>query len=249
MRDAIVFSGSNVLDFYDVRVNVARIPEVIGKLRRAQKIWDLTETGSFDLVSCLLAEDRIYSGNLRSKAIASAIVQLGLLERYLKLYPRPLFYLGHANGECALKVATGHVSFEEMVRGFHWHKNQPSLLTVDQPEPILSGVSLTEYRLYQREGGIEDWDYREVECDKTNIQRIITNLVEEQEVKKFVNVGPGSQYIQRYSQSMAHVDVQILDSIDMDPMLTWFWPLIKTNDGFLGSDRGGQRQWQKGIAQ
>ena len=65
MRDALVFNGASNLDFQDIRSNVVRIPEVIARIREAQKLWDKLSTQALDLANFINSEDSVFLGAIR----------------------------------------------------------------------------------------------------------------------------------------------------------------------------------------
>src|SRR3954468_7812438 len=104
MRDALVFNGASNLDFQDIRTNVIRIPEVVVRIREAQKIWDSIATTSLDLANFIASEDAVFLGHIKLKSFATAVVQVGLLDRYLKTHALPEYLVGAVNGDSPLMV-------------------------------------------------------------------------------------------------------------------------------------------------
>jgi hypothetical protein len=221
MKDAVLFNGPNSLDRQDLREKVIRIPEVIRGLRRAQEIWDASEYPAFDLANFLASEDKIFLGNIRLKTLAAAVVQIGLYERYVKNFRAPEFLIGNTNGDSALKVVAGLMSFDDMLataNSFRMLRSSPQIPFTDAP--LLAGVSLTEYGLArsQAEGG-----YEVVEDHQMDVEKLIFNLAEKRQVRKIVNIGPGGQLMQPSLERLSLSEVQVIESIDMDPLLNWFW--------------------------
>jgi hypothetical protein len=229
MSDALVFNGACNLDFQEIRTNVIRIPEVIARIREAQKIWDTLAVTSLDLANFIASEDAVFLGHIKLKSFATAVVQVGLLDRYLKSNRLPEFVLGTINGDSALLVALGKVSFLELVA-------ESSALTGTagrpQPEasggfelPVLAGVQLCEYGIYRRN---EKGEYLRQMSDSREIERMLVELVDQYDVKKLLMIGPGNSIFKKILDLTSR-DVQVLESIDMDPMLSWFWSHLKEN--------------------
>jgi hypothetical protein len=42
-------------------------------------------------------------------------------------------------------------------------------------------------------------------------------------VRRFVNFGPGNLLFSNLEGDLRLADIQVLESIDLDPMLSWFW--------------------------
>lgn len=228
MRDAIVFSGVSNLDFQEIRTNVIRIPEVVARIREAQKIWDTVASTPLDLANFIGSEDAIFLGNIKLKAFASAVVQVGLFDRYLKHHTLPEFVVGICNGDSALKYAIGQMNFFDLVA------ESPAVSNVIQARPVavagdlpmLSGVHLAEYAVFQRDA---DGQYTRVKTELRELEKMVVELVDRHGVKRIVTVGPGNVIFGGRSHELASRDVQMLESIDLDPMLSWFWQHMKEN--------------------
>lgn len=226
MTDAVVFNGLNALDFHDVRFNVIRIPEVSFRVNQAQSIWDCTDQPGFSFFNFLTAEDSVYLSNIKLKSLAAAVVQVGLYDRYLRNFRRPQYLIGSTNGDSPLHVAVGKISFEEMVHNSMALSSPRPLVIADQP--LLAGISLTEYGVYRLgEQGVED-----VEVDRMDINKLVQRMIDDHNVQKFINIGPGNLLLNEIHQQLALSEVQILESIDLDPMLSWFWPGMKRSSEF-----------------
>jgi hypothetical protein len=232
MRDALVFNGASNLDFQDIRSNVIRIPEVVIRIREAQEIWDTLAGTSLDLANFVASEDLVFLSNIKLKGFATAVVQVGLLDRYLKTHKLPEFVLGAVNGDSPLQVALGKKTFIDMVAqspalgGAAVRPLAPTGGTGGGDLPVLAGVQLAEYGIYQRG---EDGAYKPVKSDSLEAERMIVELVDEHEVRKLVMVGPGNCIFGRRIMDLTARDVQVLESIDLDPMLSWFWSNLREN--------------------
>jgi hypothetical protein len=230
MRDALVFNGASNLDFQDIRTNVVRIPEVVQRIREAQAIWDKVSATPLDLANFIGSEDDVFLSHIKLKSFATAVVQVGLLDRYLKNHKMPEFVVGAINGDSPMKVAMGQMTFFELVseslaaNGSRPRGAQPVASALDLP--ILAGVQLVEYAVFvlSPEGG-----YARKETDIRELERMIVDLVDQHEVNKLVMVGPGSSVSGKKVLDLTSRDVQVLESIDLDPMLSWFWTKLREN--------------------
>jgi hypothetical protein len=229
MRDALVFNGACNLDFQDIRTNVIRIPEVIVRIREAQQIWDSIAATPLDLANFIASEDAVFLGHIKLKSFATAVVQVGLLDRYLKTNKLPEFVLGSVNGDSALLVALGKITFYELV-------SQSSALTgvAGRPVPaasggfelpVLAGVQLAEYGIFRKN---DKGDYVRLMSDSREIERMLVELIDQYDVKKMSMIGPGNAIVKKILDLTSR-DVQVLETIDMDPMLSWFWRHLKEN--------------------
>lgn len=238
MAEAIVFNGLNSLDFYEVRKNVCRIPEVVSRIRAAQSFIDAQTELELDVLNFIGSDDKTFLNHIRFKSLAACIVQVGLYDRYLTRNKFPQFFIGNINGDSAMKVACGVMSFEHMLKNstaFGETDSQESVQGVVAlqagSEPVLSGFSLTEYAVFKRlpeEEIVEDAaPYVRLEIEPMAVDKIIHKLVDEEELKKVVNIGPGNLLVSRTSEDLILEQLTILESIDLDPMLSWFWPSLK----------------------
>lgn len=228
MRDALVFNGASNLDFLEIRTNVVRIPEVVARIREAQAIWDTVSSQPLDLANFISSEDAYFLSNIKLKSFAAAVVQVGLLDRYLKTHSLAEFMIGAVNGDSPLKVALGQLSFFDMIAespvlgGVKLVAVPP--LGAAGELPVLAGVQLAEFAVF-RKG--EDGEYRRLSVDTREVEKMIASLVDDFEVRKIVMVGPGNTLLNHASSVIAERDVQLLESIDLDPMLSWFWSRLK----------------------
>lgn len=243
-KNALVFSGRNGLDFIELRQGVLRIPEVTLRIREAQKILDTPvmgadgpiETDCVDLMNLISSDDDMFFRNIQLKSLASAIVQVGLFDRYMKTQKRPDYMVGNSNGDTAMMVCAGRMSFREMVEtsaaahslrsGGKAAEKVVSLVLV--AAPLLSGLSLTEYsalELKANESGVVS--YQPVQGTSMELRKIVASLHEEQGVDRFVNIGPASALRGSDYRMFGSGDIEALDSIDLDPMLGWFWRQVR----------------------
>jgi hypothetical protein len=241
MSDAVVFNGLNSLDFVDVRRNVCRIPEVVSRIRQAQQYVDENTDLDFDFLNFIVSDDKTFLSHIRYKSLAACIVQVGLFDRYLRYHKRPSFMIGNINGDSALQVACGVISFESMTKksaafADNTLEDKPCEVVSLQAgsEPVLSGFSLTEYAVF---GQIEPSELAEgeppfakIEVDQMGVSKIVHKLVDEHMLGQIVNIGPGNLLISRTGEDLILDQLAILESIDLDPMLSWFWPELKQSN-------------------
>ena len=230
MIESVIFNGLNSLDFQDVRSNVTRIPEVIKRIREAQTLWDDNQDTHFDLLNFICSDNKTFYSNIHLKSLASAVVQVGLYDRYLRFQKKPEFLVGNYNGDSVLKVATGEMTFAELVIKSAAVLNSDlqiheAINKVPETEPILSGISLTEYAAFQWND--EQGAFLKVTEGQMDISGIIHTIVEDHQVRKIVNIGPGNSLVTRSNDDLILEEVQILESIDLDPMLSWFWTSMR----------------------
>lgn len=228
MRDALVFNGASNLDFQDIRANVIRIPEVVNRVREAQQIWDTVATKPLDLANFIASEDATFLNDIKMKSFATAVVQVGLLDRYLRNHKLPEYILGAINGDSPMKVAMGKQGFLDLVAESPASGNVPDVPRVtDGGLPVLTGIGIAEYAVFRR--SLHTGEYERLSTDIREAERMIVDLVDHHEVKRLVMVGPGNSVFGRKIVDLTTRDVQVLESIDLDPMLSWFWSHLKEN--------------------
>lgn len=231
MKNAVVFAGRNGLDFSELRAGVLRIPEVTLRIREAQRILDSTELPKIDLFNVVSSEDEHFFRNIKLKSLLASIVQVGLFDRMVKNQRRPDFMVGNSNGDSAMMVAAGLMTFEQMVRNSQaldtMKPSEKIVSLVAEPAPLLAGLSLTEFRALkavQTETGLT---YQPVNESAMEIKKSVAQLHADQGVRRFVNVGPASAIRRSEYDLIGSDDVESIDSIELDPMLGWFWSSIR----------------------
>ncbi len=243
---AIVFSGRNGLDFSELRTSILRIPEVTMRIRQAQAVLDTLELPKVDFFNVISSDDDTFFRNIKLKSLAAAVVQIGLYDRHVKNQRRPDFMVGNSNGDSAMLVCAGLMTFDEMVCNSQAvdslkPQNVLSMLDVKQTNerspseglvlvaaPLLAGVSLTEFRALEavqnESGGLS---YSPT-CDGAmDIKKIVEALHMERGVERFISIGPASA-VRTSDYKAISEDIEALDSIEMDPMLGWFWKSVRT---------------------
>lgn len=229
MRDALVFNGASNLDFQEIRSNVIRIPEVVQRIREAQNIWDAEGGAPLDLATFIAADDSVFLGHIRLKSFATAVVQVGLLDRLLKQHRLPQYIVGASNGDSPLKVAIGQLEFREMIRTSPALTNQstrtlkPVVGVPGLELPVLTGIQLVEYAIFER----SEAGFSPVTSEAKEVEKMVVDLVENHDVERLIMVGPGHSIFGRKMRELTDRDVQVLESIDLDPMLSWFWSNLK----------------------
>ena len=241
-KSVAVFAGRNGLDFWDVRLAVLRIPEVLGRLRDAQRILDsIVDLPRLDLICYVGSGDDHFQRNIKMKSLASAIVQVALFDRYAKLGRRPQYLLGASNSDSAMMVCAGLQTFDSLVREssaletLRPATERPAGLRLVDDAPILSGISLVEYQALEAQPdphlGPAGIQWVQVASGFMDFTKIAAKLQEDYEVNQFVNIGPANGLLGRGqkppSPAVSSLDLIVLDSIEMDPMLGWFWKDVR----------------------
>lgn len=205
-----------------------RIPEVSMRIRQAQTILDSMGLPPVDLFAVLSSDDEGFFHNIALKGLLAAIVQVGLYDRYIDSHPAPEFLVGSTNGDSALLFALGRISFEGMVRN---SQAIPTLGPSDQvvslavfPVPLLSGLSLVEYGAFEaKPNDLGTTSYDLIQNTSMELKKIISSLHTDHGVSLFINFGPGSPLRISDYRMFGTGDLEAIDSIELDPMLSWFW--------------------------
>lgn len=232
MRDALVFGGANALDFADVRLGVVRIPEVSLRLEEAQGVWDKNCGSTFSFHHFLCSEDQIFFKNLSLKTLSLAVVQLGLFDRFKRIFHRPQILIGNTKNDSALMVAAGLMTFQELImssRACHMIRPLAHLQAVG--DLALSGPILPQFQAYaQAANSTSEQVDKMLPIGEPNmsLQKVLESAVDERRIERIIHVGPG--LIDRTILSELETrDIQIVESIDIDPMLSWFWRDLNTH--------------------
>lgn len=230
MFDAMVFSTVNALEFLEVRRNTIRIPEVFQKVREAQTIWDQVSDRSLDLANFIGSDDQGFLGNLRLKNLATAVVQLGLLDRWLKQNELPRYLVGLHNGDAPVKVAARQQTFDELVRESHalGQIRTPTLTLHGGGLPILAGISLAEFCLLHK----SEHGYESLAENEMDFRRLMTMMLSQKEtgvagkqqaIRRIVVLGPGHSHVEAQLKQNGIKNVEVVDAVTQDPLLGWFW--------------------------
>jgi hypothetical protein len=237
---AVVFAGRNALDQADIRLGVLRIPEVTQILREAQISFDKYSSQSFDLRAFLMADDREFLAQSKLKSLVATLVQIALFERWQKFHSKPNYLIGNSNHESALQFAAGRKNLDEIIRESSFVvKSNPNFLqttnfsstneAIDhQNLPILGGANLVEYEISILNHSTQK--YISIRQHEMDALRLFAYMADQLPIDQLVNVGPGCPLFSNYNKILAEKKIQVLDSIDLDPMLNWFWSSVKPAD-------------------
>lgn len=110
-----IFAGENDLDFLELRLGVIRIPEVSRRVWEAQSIIDGLPVEPMDLFCFLQSPDDVFFKNEEFRILLSAVVQIGLFDRYIQTSGMPSALLGKVQETSALLVCSGQKEFRDLV--------------------------------------------------------------------------------------------------------------------------------------
>ncbi len=222
MKSVVVFAGRNGVDFSEVRTSVLRIPEVSIKIRQAQKAIDQMGLEQIDLLAIANSDDAVLNKNSSIKIILSSLVQLALFERSLRSQRKPSYLMASTQEPSVLDLIKG-----ESITTFV----QRALAT--QAQQLSDDVSSANVIQLNAEAA-EDMTVVEVNIAEngalksvnevlkgSDAKKLFNELIEKMNVTKFVNIGPSNALASSNDEALESVTV--IDSIEADPILNWFW--------------------------
>lgn len=212
MVTSVVVGELSVLDRYQVREAIVRIPEVGARLGEVQRLLDSWCAHRPDVFINLQMDDIAFtrSGALRAAAVAA--VQKGLFDRYVRKFGMPKFLIGPKGTMHLLRCLSGEISLSELL-----HRRFVEDAPV-QLNPIMFAM--------QSRGSFDAicLDQPDVmDFPATTPEGLIEVLVEEYQVDRIVNLGPGTTVIQTQMIDPCFERLQLTETIEMDPQLGWFW--------------------------
>lgn len=221
-------------------MSVLRIPEVSLKIEEAQRAWDKYCRSQFSIQHFLCSENSSFFNNINLKSLALSVVQLGLYERYRRLFGTPEIVVGAADSDSPLRVVTGEMSLPELVsKSPACGLARPLAPLQLASELVLNGRALPQFQALRLESKeIEGLAHPLVQATGLgtkgmNLMALIRGLLENENISRIVNVGPGLMQKAEELESLLPNDVQVIESIDADPMLNWFWPGLGRAEGPL----------------
>jgi hypothetical protein len=231
------------------------------RLREAQNIIDSLAAAEakpemkIDVFGTISSDDEFFFHNIQLKSLLSAIVQVGLFDRYAKSQKRTDFMVGNSNGDSAMLVCGGRQSFRDLivnssalnaVRTFEKTPERPveralgsdkvmslvaahaAPLNLPISMPLLSGLSLTEYNALETKVSEQGQNqYQPVDGSSMELRKLVQSLFEEKGVERFINIGPASALRGSDYRMVGSGEIESCDSIELDPMLGWFWRGIR----------------------
>ncbi|MEM7646544.1 MAG: hypothetical protein AAF203_06530 [Pseudomonadota bacterium] len=216
----LLFSGRRGLDDLVLRESVLRIPEVSRRLNEAQKLIESLlpeECEDIDFFSHLQSSEDVFGSKQKLKSLLSSIVQIGLFDRYVRYRNRPEILVGPFNGCSAMLVCADRQSFGEFIAESEFFQD---LAGTEKKMTHLSGLKIEKYGVlcWNNEGAYEDYSFEAKE-----VSTIMQDLQQENLFQNCVLVGPHTQFRTEEFVDAGLNDIQMVNSIDMDPILSSFW--------------------------
>jgi hypothetical protein len=225
MSRGVFFGGAQALDDDLVRGSVMRIPEVLVRLREAQGILD-RQGASLDLCSIMAADNRDFQNFLKYRGLLSFVVQVGLFDRYRKTQPLPAAFIGQANGEMAARFTSGQKTFAEVVElSMIETKEAVAIPGALVGMPMLAR-GVTNSRIHVLIKGANS-EYMDDGQEHYQVEPTLDKLIENQNLSQLILIGPGMISLVGTSEAFLRERLEVLESIDLDPLLGWFWTDIR----------------------
>lgn len=239
MKSVVVFAGKNGVDFSEVRTSVLRIPEVSIKIRQAQKAIDQMGLEQIDLLAIANSEDAVLNNHSSVKTILSSLVQLALFERSLKSQRKPSFLLAKVDELSVIDLIKGESIASFVQKALETEAEQNSKEETQATSDALVGEAAPLVDQAAGDNVIqmnadENFSVFEVTINEMGTlksinevlkgsepKKLFTELIEKMNVTKFVNIGPSSALANSNDETLESVTV--IDSIEADPILNWFW--------------------------
>jgi hypothetical protein len=220
MKSVVVFAGRNGVDFSEVRTAVLRIPEVSIKIRQAQKVIDSMGL-DLDLVAIANSDDAVVNRHTSVKTILSSLVQLALFERSLRSQRKPNYLLGAANEQSVLDLIKGESLSSFVQKALAAEALECSQADAGKVIPLTSQENL-EFAVLEvtiNENGQLKGANEVLRASEA--KKLFVEMIEKMNVTKFVNIGPSNALASSKEEVLEPVTV--IDSIEADPILNWFW--------------------------
>ncbi len=115
------------------------------------------------------------------------------------------------------------------------HQNETGVFNKIEPKNEISSLThlnSNEFRSFMRN---EDGSFAEIGQVGMDLRKLISEVVEQHGVCRYINVGPAQAIPELEYHEIADAvgadEVTVIDSIDLDPMLNWFWKQMRSVAG------------------
>lgn len=217
MNSVLVFTGRSAIDGADFRWQLLRVPEVSKVLKEAQATIDESMNNAKDLVSFIQQDNSDFLAGGLWRELCSQLVQVGLYRRYQKLYTKTRFIIGDASPISAAPVCLGMMSVQELV--FSFMSELVKKEAEEASKDFLVGQKLETSKVYENKNN-EYYVLSEGKGTVALLDVIMKDFLLDQVITLGSSVGLTT------SENMA--DMGIVESVVMDPLLSWMLPYLKT---------------------
>jgi hypothetical protein len=217
MNSVLVFTGRSAIDGVDFRWQLLRVPEVSKVLKEAQQAIDVCMPEAIDLVSFIQMENREYLAGGLWRELCSQLIQIGLYRRYQKNNIKPRFIIGDAGPLSATPVCLALISIPDLIHSFM--EEMVKKEEEAQCKDFLVGQKLETSRVYENRN--EEFC---VFSEGKGTLALLDGIMKDYLVDQVITLG-SADYLGA-SENMA--DMGVVESVVMDPLLSWMLPYIKT---------------------
>ena len=214
--ETLIFAARNGLDSQQMRSTVIRIPEVSIRIRAAQFCLEKMGIGNVDLCSLFYVDTEKFIAKPILREFVGVVVQLGLLDRYLRHHAMPDIVIGDKTALMCAKIAMNRMKFFELVERFLTKLSRPhlSLLSVEKDS--------LDFEVYERQAKKIFKPIEGLEVGK-DLNVIIESLALNRSVRRFIFVGPGYGELSHLAEKKwVWQNVEFLETMDLDPMMSYF---------------------------
>lgn len=217
ISSVLVFGGRSTVDCEEFRWQLLRVPEVSQVLKEIQGHLDKQMKNAIDITAFLMSDNSRYLSSHLWRDFASQIVQVGLYRRYKKHSPAPRFVVGETSGISALKVCMSQQTTYQMVTHFLEMLDERSKEA--QQENFLVGHSLEALKAYE----YMDGQLFSISENKETIS-LLNDIAKDHIIDQVISLGT-CDFIRK---SESEKNIAVMESVSMDPMLSWLWPYLQS---------------------
>jgi hypothetical protein len=193
------------------------------KLRQTQAAIDKISQEPFDLHSYFTSETHISCHNIRLKSVVVAIVQNALFERYVRFHPWPKYVVGMTACESVFELIFSQLSLEEFLKSNALFSGQRHLAIVGKDAadilPMLSGIALPQFQSFELKVSINGLVGQALGTPSSHLSGKLDEVLQGSGAASFIVVGSVTE-LSRWKFSQG---VSVVDSIELDPVLPWYW--------------------------
>lgn len=222
METAILLGDVSVLDRIQLREAVLRIPEVSLRIKEIQRWIDKNTTCSLDLFTSMHNDDMTYlrSGVVRGLCVTA--VQIGLYDRYTRRSGSPKFVIGIRGTLQFLRYIAGNITLDDLL--IPLFATLSSLKVESSASAMFAPQTRAAYDIVKLKNESQQSEFSFIDTSVQTSEELITYLVDENDIGRLVNIGPGEKMVSPHTIDPCYERVQVLESIETDPQLSWFWP-------------------------
>lgn len=229
---AILFSGLSMMDQSSVRESLIRIPEVLNRIKSAQKTIDQLTNNSVELINCMSDDDQTFVANCKVRRVLVNLVQLGLYDRHIKTNEKPKYFVGALSNLSAIEHCLGFSYIDEFVRSVWFQdlegEEAASIPLSESKYQDIQVIQMmnrkpTQFYIYEfNQLSVEMSESKKVD-EADSADKLIVRLIKKHEVKQIVNLGPADLMLDPVMNPFHLEDIHIYNTIEIDPMLNWFY--------------------------